>query len=646
MQMIVNVANAERIAAEVFAEVMQPPPKVDYLAWAEANVIFSARESGFSGPYNRDRFGYFDEVLRALSPDDPCRIVTLTGSAQIGKTVIGNVFCGGTMTMDPCDFLFIHPTEDNASRWSKMKLMPFIRGTPPLRAVFPLQSREGGNSVLYKERTDGRGAILISGASSEASTSMVSIDRQVQDDLAKWEGDEGQADSRSASREFAKILKSSTPLVVPGCRITRNYEDGSQERFFVPCPHCAAMQTLEWENMLAGLDEEHPEKAHFTCIECGAQIDEHHRAGMRRGGEWRADNSNAMRFHRSFHIWSAYSDLQSWERIARAWLRAKGDPKTERTFFNDVVGRAYRTLGEAPPWEILRDRAANSERPRGRIPAAHVIVTCGIDCQKDRVEWKVVAWARDHRSAVVDVGVIPGHISTKECQAMLDGLLLQTFANAYDRRVGIDLTAIDGNAWTEDVWEWVRRHPASKVIMVRGMPSEAAPLLVRVKKETNRQGKKLAYSKRFYNFATSVLKMALYRNLVKDDPLERGYVDLPKGLDDDDFRQLTAESRKRITSKAGFERYEWVKDPLQANEGLDTYLQAQAAFIRVAGPTRSLPDAVWDRFEADRDCAPDPVQGDIEDLFTAIPGQTTQQQPTVPPARPAARRGVRKLRIN
>jgi hypothetical protein len=53
------------------------------------------------------------------------------------------------------------------------------------------------------------GALLISGANSEASTSMVSIEKQVQDDLAKWEGDEGQADSRSASREFAKILKTS-----------------------------------------------------------------------------------------------------------------------------------------------------------------------------------------------------------------------------------------------------------------------------------------------------------------------------------------------------------------------------------------------------------------------------------------------------
>jgi phage terminase large subunit GpA-like protein len=78
---------------------------------------------------------------------------------------------------------------------------------------------------MFKERADYRGSLLISGANSAASLSQVSMRRQVQDDLAKWvpnsAGDpEGQADSRSSAFDFAKILKISTPLVVPGCRIT------------------------------------------------------------------------------------------------------------------------------------------------------------------------------------------------------------------------------------------------------------------------------------------------------------------------------------------------------------------------------------------------------------------------------------------
>ncbi len=150
--------------------------------------------------------------------------------------------------------------------------------------LFPEKSREGGNSVLYKERADGLGAILISGANSPASLSQVTVPRQVQDDLAKWElnsaGDpEVQADSRSRAITFAKIFKISTPLVMPGCRITKSYEAGSQERLFVPCPHCEHMQTLDWDNMLANLDPEEPGRAFFTCQACEDPIEEHHRGG-------------------------------------------------------------------------------------------------------------------------------------------------------------------------------------------------------------------------------------------------------------------------------------------------------------------------------------------------------------------------------
>lgn len=631
--MTVVVANAERIANDVLVEVLTPPPPVNYLAWAERNIVFSERESPLPGPYNRDLFFYFDEILRALSPSDPCRTVTLAKSAQLGGTVLANIFCGGSMDMDPGDFLYVHPTDSNAQRWSKMKLAPMLKGTTALARLFPMRSRDGLDSVLYKERVDGRGAIQISGANSPASLSQVTMRRQVQDDLAKWEmnaaGDpETQADSRSRAHEFAKVFKISTPLVEPGCRITRNFEDGSQERLFLPCPHCGEMQTLEWENFQQSIDEKHPERAHFTCVAdgCGGVIEEFHRPQMfreakRREAEgeevWRAGNPAAKRVHRSFHLWSAYSLLQSFERIAREWLSAKGDPASEQTFFNDTVGRAYRTLGEAPGWESLRDRGALSFYSRGSIPVGYPLLTIGIDCQKDRVEAQIVAWGRDFRRAVIEYVVFPGHISEDGCRVMLDGLMAQTWRNAHGRPIQADMVAIDGNAWTEDVWGWVKKHPTSRLIMVRGVPSESAPLIAAVKKERNtKTGKVKRYSRRFFNFATSVLKMGLYRNLAKDDPLQRGFVALPRGLEDEFYRQLTAESRKAVRTKSGFVKYEWVKDPAQANEGLDTHLQAEAAAIKFG--IRSMPDQVWDRYDAERECPPEAVQGDIEDLLTRI----------------------------
>lgn len=619
--MSIMLSNAERLAMEAAAEAITPPPPVDYLAWAAANIVFTKRESPLPGAYNAELFPYFSEILRALSPDDPCRIVTFAKSAQLGGTVLANIFTLGSLDIDPCDFLYVHPTEDNGRRWSKMKLSPMLKNTASVRALFPSKSRDGGDSVFYKERIDGRGAIQISGANSPSSLSLVSMRRQVQDDLAKWEanqaGDpERQADSRSRAHEFAKVFKVSTPLIVPGCRITRNYLAGSQERFHVPCPECDALQTLDWENMLAGLDEAAPEKAHFTCVECGCEINEHHRPEMIRRGRWIADNQAAAREHRSFYIWSAYSLLQSFERIAREWLAAKGDPASEQVFMNDTVGRAYEAKGEAPAWEELRDRAADpANYMRGSIPAGALLLTLGLDCQKDRVEAQLVGWGRDLRRWVVEYAIVHGHISEAATQAELDKLIAQKWTNESGRRIGIDLTAIDGNAWTEEVWDWVRRHPASKVIMVRGVGSEMAPLFARVKREKGRDGKTKRYSKRFYNFAASVLKMALYRNARKTDPMARGFVGLPRGLEDEYFCQLCAERRVEQRGRDGFVRYRWVKDPVQANEALDTMLQAEAAAIRLAVRTRT--DEQWDLLEAERETPPEERQLDLEDVLVA-----------------------------
>jgi phage terminase large subunit GpA-like protein len=643
----IQIANAERLVMEAMAAAIEPPPQVDYLRWAENNIVFSKRESEFAGPYNRQLFPYFDEILLALSPDDPCRIVTLMGSAQVGKTVIGNIFVGGSMDMDPGDLLFTHPTENNAARWSKLKLLPMIRGTPALDRLFPAGSRDGANSILMKERVDGLGAILISGANSPASLSQVTMRRQVQDDLSKWEmnaaGDpEAQADNRSRAAEFAKILKTSTPLVMPGCRITKSFEAGSQEMPYVPCPICKHMQVLEWENMLANLDPEKPEEAHFTCVANGCVIEEHHRPQLLAGIEWRAHNPKAMRHHRSFWIWSAYSYLQSWARIAREWFRVKGDSAAEQTFLNDTCGKAYQTKGEAPPWEKLRDRAANSHYPKGVIPVGALVITLGIDCQADRVEWHVVGWGRDFRRYVVDYGVIPGHISDDTCRARLDGLLKQTWKNAFGQRIGIDRAAIDGNAWTEDVWSWAKRHPKSKLIMVRGRHEDGAPRIARVKKERNdRTGKLLKWAGRFFNFAASVLKMALYRDLAKEDPLSKGYVSFPRGLEDEYFRQLTAEHRKLVKKKDGFEKYVWEKDPAQANEALDTMNQAETAANNFG--IRGLPDAIWLQLEQSREIPLAPEQPDLEDLLNAG-GQNAQMSAPAPkPVTPAKPKGRRVL---
>ena len=203
--MSIRLANPDYLVANTLAELLEPPPPVDYEQWAVRNISFADRESQFAGPYNPSRFAPFTEIYRALSPADPCRIVTLSKGAQIGGTVIATVFCLVSLDLDPGDFLYVHPTEENARRWSRLKLAPMLRGSPRLREIFPEKARDGADSVMFKERDDHRGSILISGANSAASLSQVSMRRQVQDDLAKWVPNSA-GDHRARVRDWTSAM--------------------------------------------------------------------------------------------------------------------------------------------------------------------------------------------------------------------------------------------------------------------------------------------------------------------------------------------------------------------------------------------------------------------------------------------------------
>ena len=195
----------------VIESVMTPPPPADFNAWAEDHIVFG-RESPFPGPYRRDTIPPAARILECLGPDHPARTVTLMASAQLMKTTIAQVFVGASMDVDPCDMGYVHPTHDNAIRWSRRKWKVMRKQSKALSRIFGEQkSRDSTDTALYQETRDGRGSLQIGGANSEASLSMVSWPKQVQDDLAKWETNDGgdperQADNRSGAFDWEKIF--------------------------------------------------------------------------------------------------------------------------------------------------------------------------------------------------------------------------------------------------------------------------------------------------------------------------------------------------------------------------------------------------------------------------------------------------------
>jgi phage terminase large subunit GpA-like protein len=612
------MANPRRLAHEALAAALKPPDPIDYLRFAEDNITFGPGEPR-PGPYDRRAFVYFDAILKALGPEDPCRIVSLCSSAQLGKTVIGTVFALGSVTMGRGVAMITHPSIENASRWSRMKLAPLMRSTPAVNALFPQRPRDAADAILYKERVDGLGSLLISGANSAASLSQVTAPYILEDDLAKWEqnsaGDpELQCDSRARAHAFGKIFKISTPLTLPNCKITRNFEAGSREMPYVPCIHCGHMHVLLWENFHC----EQPDNPFFNCPACGAVLEQCHRQQMLEGFEWRAENPAAAHTHRSFWLWSAYSVLQDWSLVAAEWNRAQGDSSAEQVFSTDVLGLAFQPKGDGRPPAELYARAERSHYARGQVPEGALILTLAVDCQLDRIEWQLLGHGEGFRRFVVDIGTIYPHISEPACQRDLDILMRRRWTNFRGRQLEISMTAIDAGWSRDDVVAFTHRYSRSRVVAIRGVPGDLAPRVGRAERErSEKTGEIYKFGGRpVLPIGIYQLKSSLYRDLSKDSPAEKGYIAFPHDLPFRYFEELISE--RRVPHKhMGITTYRWEKiSDRQANECHDTMIYATAAALHF-GVNKKSP-AGWAELRAQLESASPPPPQERQPLWQQV----------------------------
>ncbi len=644
------LAAAEAVVFRAAARVMQPPPPPDITAWCEANIVFDDR-SPMPGPFRIERFPFLREVHEVLSPEHPAREVTVCGSAQWGKTVsIIQPTLGAWFAYAALDALVVHPTQTAAKEWVMNKWQPMRRATPALRAIFGEGRGDNVDAMFNMETVERNGSLKVASAGSPADLTGTTRRLVIGDDIAKWEmtekGDpEALMVSRAEAFEDAKILRISTPLIKGTCRITRAFHRSDQRFYHVPCPHCGAMAPLTWDNFRRNIDPERLHAAHFTCDACGCVISHADKESMVRAGKWVASNPRGD--HPGFHLWRAYVPQRDWASIAVSYAQVMGwntlsltgetvealkrqvEAETEQVFWNDVLGLPYEQASKGPDWEALRNRAENAPEaetlPQWVLPSTGFILAAGVDCQADRIEVQIVVFCRNLQRRVIGYIVIPHFIGDREGREALDAVLKQSWRTERGLRFPLDVLVIDGSAFTEDVRAFVKRHPSTRVFMVKGSSSANGPMLVPMKRR-RADGKVLGDDRQAFIVNVSQMKADFYAWLAKQDPLERGFVGFARGLGDEYYRQLTAEVRvlKRAPSGVMISRWE----PAEAgrrNEALDTMNYAEAGARRKAW--LSMTDLQWERLADERAGAPAEGQGDLFDVALPVVAQVAAQKP-------------------
>jgi len=497
-------------------------------------------------------------MMDAITDTDIER-VSIIKSARIGFTLMVGGAIAYYMDEDPCPIMVVQPTVDTAKKYSKEFIAPMLRDVPALRGlVSDSGSRNSSRTILDKSFPGG--VLSMVGANSGTGFRMSSRRVVIFDEVDAYlpsAGDEGDPISlgENRAREYwnRKIIAGSTPRTEGSSRISELFEAGDQRRYYVPCPQCGHMDFLRFR-MREGDQEQrghrmrwpkdHPEDACFECGANGCVIEERHKRAMIEAGEWRADQP--FNRHASFHIWAAYSlsPNATWGQIATEFVAAaKAGTEKLRVVVNTLLGDTWKERGEAPDWKLLHDRCEPYEV--GTVPSAEVIVlTAGVDVQKDRFVYEVVGWAPNKESWSVDAGELYGDTADDATWTQLDALLGRTYIGAEGASSPIAMLAIDSSAFTQTVYNWGRQKPMSRVIACKGVPGPRLLVSAASPVEINFRGKRIQRGYRIYPVGVDVAKPELYGwlglSIGEDGTAPPGYCHFP-AYDPEFFKQLTAE---------------------------------------------------------------------------------------------------------
>jgi phage terminase large subunit GpA-like protein len=486
--------------------------------------------------------------------------------------------------------MIVEPTTDVMERNVKQKIDPMIDDCPALAERVPAKgAKEGGNNLKNKEFPGGM--LIFSGANSTASLRSTSIRHMMLDEIDEYEDDlnnQGAVLDLAEARTFAygekaKIYIPSTPTVEGMSKIAQLFERSDKRYFMMPCPCCGVRIRFEFEQLK--WDGKDSETVRYECQECGEEFHEYKKTEMLDAGQWIATDPKGE--FAGYHINSLYSPVGwlSWKKIVRLWLAAQGNPKKLKTFVNTILAQTWKERGDAPEWKRLYER--REPYKMAVVPMKGLVLTAGVDVQKDRIEVEVVAYGRNIESWSVDYRVFEGDTSSIDdpCWKKLAAMLNEDFLHECGTYLRLDRMGIDSGYNTNTVYAFVRKYGQERrVIATKGKDTSPVMIGIPQAKEARTDGKRLKRGVKVYEIGTNLSKSELYGFLRLErptdpvEPLPSGWCHFPE-YQEEYFKMLTAEQVVEKVVK-GYTRREWEKTR-ERNEALDCRVIARAVSYQI-----------------------------------------------------------------
>jgi len=558
---------------------MRPPTDQTVWQWSADNRVLPSESSTEPGRYDIHRFPFLIEIMERLSPRDPAQEIFVMKGSQLGFSEIIINWALYTADTNPSPMMLVQPTQGMAKAFSRERIAPSAELVVSVsKKLGSPKSRDAENTIMYKKFPGGY--LVMVGTQSAAELRSRPIKNLACDEVDAFEQDvDGEGDpyelAKARTRNFPskKVFAISSPGSAETSRIKPLYKSGSQAKYYIPCPHCGAFQTIKWTNIKyqklenGSLDET---SVHLLCEDCGALIDESFKQDMLINGEWREEYPEQT--IKSYFINALYSPVWSWTDAVRNWINANkpGNEFLLRVFVNTVLGEPWETTGRSVQDKIVSERV---EEYSTDVPANVLILTTGVDVQEDRLEVEIVGWAANRESWSIDYAVFKGDTEHAEVWNQLDEYLLKPWQHENGQHVRPAWTFIDSGYNSETVYKFCKAREFRNIYPSKGKGGPGQGWI-----KAPKYGKRNQAGVYPFILFVDEFKQLLYSNLNIEQP-GQGYCHFPEKdvYDPHFFEMLTAEIQRTV--KRGNKKIiEWYLPSGRRNEALDCRVLAMAGF--------------------------------------------------------------------
>lgn len=435
-------------------QVLRPPEKHTVSEWADRFRVLDSKTSAEPGQWTTDRTPYLRGIMDAFT-DPRIEEIIFVKPTQVGGTESLNNMLGYVIAQDPSPALVVYPMLDLAEYTSKNRLQPMFKLSPALSEKY-----KDEESKVLELQFEGM-YVVVSGANSPASLSSRAIRYLFMDEVDKYPKSAGkEADPRALARErtktFAfnkKIIQTSTPTLKSG-PIWQAWEAADVKmQYYVPCPHCGHFQTLKFKQIKFNSElsrEEARATAFYECENCANPIRDAHKPLMLRGGVWQTESGSTKPGTKTgFHMNAIYSPWIRFGDVVYEFLTSKRSPEELMNFINSWLAEPWENTQIKLNSDKVLERTSGYEE--GIVPNRTILLTGGVDVQKDRFYYTIRAWGENMESSNIRHG-------QAETWAQIEHVMNISYCAREGTEFFVNLCAIDSGYNADETYDFCANH--------------------------------------------------------------------------------------------------------------------------------------------------------------------------------------------